>query len=134
MPPPLAFTKRKIVKRTSYRKLDPASPQAILEKAFDTLWRQNGGPELVEGFPFDAFWFDRSRPDLKIAIEIDGGIWSQGSHTRGLGYTRMCRKNNAAVLAGWRLFRLTSNMLEDDPYKHLQPIINLIRSESGEFR
>lgn len=118
------------VKRTSYRRLDPASPQANLERAFDTRWRQCGGPELVEGFPFEAFWFDRSIPALKIAFEIDGGIWSNGSHTRGVGYNTMCRKNNAALLAGWRVFRFTSTMLSD-PFAYIVPVVELVLKETS---
>jgi len=51
--------------------------------------------------------------DQLIAIEAEGGTWVQGRHTRGAGFRSDCDKYNHAVLQGWRIFRITTDMLED---------------------
>lgn len=50
---------------------------------------------------------DFAWPLQKVALEVDGGTWSGGRHTRGDGFERDCEKQAALVLAGWRLFRAT---------------------------
>lgn len=55
--------------------------------------------------------FDFAWPDLKIAVECEGGAWSGGRHTRGAGFIGDCEKYNAAALAGWRVFRFTGDMI-----------------------
>ena len=47
------------------------------------------------------------------AVEIEGGTWSGGRHTRGAGYEADCIKYNIATLKGWRVLRFTSGMLGD---------------------
>ena len=51
---------------------------------------------------FDWAW----TPHL-IALEIDGGVWVRGRHTRGAGFMRDQEKTNHAALLGWRVFRCT---------------------------
>ncbi len=56
--------------------------------------------------------FDFSWPGQQIAAEVEGGTWSGGRHTRGKGYENDCRKYNAAILHGWRVYRFTSDMVK----------------------
>jgi hypothetical protein len=44
-----------------------------------------------------------------VLIEIEGGIWNQGRHTRGFGYANDVRKYNDYMLAGYKLIRFTSD-------------------------
>ena len=44
---------------------------------------------------------------LKIGIEIEGGVWSCGAHTRGKGFIEDMEKYNAAVTLGWVILRFT---------------------------
>jgi very-short-patch-repair endonuclease len=46
--------------------------------------------------------FDFAYPEIKLAIEVDGGTWTQGRHTRGQGYENDAEKCNQAVLQGGR--------------------------------
>ena len=48
-----------------------------------------------------------------FAVEIEGGTYSRGRHTRGSGFAEDCRKYNAAAAMGWRVFRFTAEMIED---------------------
>ena len=53
--------------------------------------------------------FDFAIPREKIAIEIEGGIFTGGRHVRGVGFEKDCEKYNCALLLGWRVLRFSSN-------------------------
>ncbi len=59
------------------------------------------------------FRFDFAIPDHMLAIEVDGGTWSGGRHTSGVGFRNDCVKTNLAVLHGWRVLRFTADMVRD---------------------
>lgn len=85
-----------------------------LQRHFELRWRAAKGPELVTEHVFHLrrkWRFDYAHPASKVAIEIEGGIWSGGRHTRGKGYQEDCQKYNAAALLGWRVFRLTDRLM-----------------------
>jgi hypothetical protein len=42
-----------------------------------------------------------------VALEIEGGAFTHGRHTRGRGYVADMEKYNAAEQLGWQLFRVT---------------------------
>ena len=50
--------------------------------------------------------FDFAWPGRMVAVEIEGGVWSKGRHTRGYGFMNDCEKYNAASALGWRLYRI----------------------------
>ena len=52
------------------------------------------------------FRFDFAWPEQKVALEIDGGIWSRGAHGRGWGIARDQEKGNLAATLGWRVLRV----------------------------
>lgn len=55
--------------------------------------------------------FDWCWPDRMLAVEVDGGVWTQGRHTRGAGYEEDCRKLNRATILGWRVLRFTTRQV-----------------------
>jgi hypothetical protein len=57
---------------------------------------------------FDFAWLDKA-----VALEVEGGIWVQGRHSRGAGYEADAIKYNSATLLGWRVFRVTGGMVKD---------------------
>ena len=57
--------------------------------------------------PQRRFRFDYAWPKQLIALEVDGGVWTRGRHTRGSGFMRDQEKTNLAALLGWRVFRCT---------------------------
>lgn len=78
------------------------------------LLRPHGIPEPKCELLFDPVrkWrFDFAWPAQKVALEIDGGLFSEGAHTRGLALIKQMEKQNAAVLAGWRILRYTPQQL-----------------------
>ena len=62
----------------------------------------------------------------RLAIEIEGGVWTNGRHTRGSGFIRDIEKYNALTLAGWRLLRYTPQMIADDPLKVIAEIEHVL--------
>lgn len=49
----------------------------------------------------------------RLAIEVEGGIWNGGRHTSGAGFTKDIEKYNALTLAGWRVIRVTGDMVKN---------------------
>jgi hypothetical protein len=71
-------------------------------------------PEREFRFAPPRRWrFDLAWPQRKLSVEVEGGTWVQGRHTRGAGMRGDCEKYNAAVLDGWRVLRFTSDMIRD---------------------
>ena len=44
----------------------------------------------------------------KLLIEVEGGIWSNGRHTRGSGYQADMEKYNAAAILGYTVLRFST--------------------------
>lgn len=63
--------------------------------------------------PPRRWMFDFCWPERKIAVELEGGIYSGGRHTRGVGFEKDCEKYNAATKAGWRVLRYTKKSIDD---------------------
>jgi very-short-patch-repair endonuclease len=71
-------------------------------------------PECEVDFAPGRKWrFDFAWPERKLAVEVEGGTWSGGRHTRGDGFERDCEKYNAAALLGWTVLRFTTAMVDD---------------------
>src|SRR5690242_7370037 len=51
--------------------------------------------------------FDYAWRDALLALEVDGGIWVQGRHSRGSGLLKEHEKFNRAACLGWRVVRVT---------------------------
>ena len=58
-------------------------------------------------YPGRKWRIDFAIVDIKIGIEIEGGVWSGGRHTRGKGFIDDVEKYNAAATLGWVILRFT---------------------------
>ena len=47
----------------------------------------------------------------KILVEVEGGTWSGGRHTRGNGYEQDCEKYSWAAANGWAVLRFTTGQV-----------------------
>ena len=91
--------------------------QSPLERKFADLWQHITKHKLQREYRFDGTrkWrFDFAHPEARVAIEIEGGVWSGGRHTRGLGFISDCQKYNAAQRQGWSVFRLPDELINPE--------------------
>lgn len=51
--------------------------------------------------------------DMPILVEVEGGVFSNGRHTRGEGYTKDCEKYSAAAVNGWFVIRGTTEQIKE---------------------
>jgi hypothetical protein len=81
-----------------------SKPEQALTKALAS----SGLPAHVEEHRFHGTrkWrFDFAWPDQKVALEVEGGVFSGGRHVRGAGFKADCEKYNTALRMGWRVLR-----------------------------
>lgn len=96
-----------------------------IRDVFTTICRTDLRVECVKEYKFHPTrrWrFDYAIPEHKIALEVEGGVWTGGRHTSPKGFLGDIEKYNTATLMGWRVFRTTP----DDLYK--LSTINLIKA------
>jgi len=55
---------------------------------------------------FDAAWLHE-----RVAIEVEGGIFTNGRHIRSSGFLRDMAKYNAAALLGWTVLRYSPQQI-----------------------
>lgn len=76
------------------------------------LMSEMPGVEVVKEYMFHytrKWRFDYAIPELKVAIEIDGGVWDYGRHNRPQGYINDMKKLNNAISLGWYVLRFTTH-------------------------
>lgn len=118
-------------------------PQPNLTDTFEGLWRMHRPCDNWAEIPFGRreYQFDKSKPkprkwrfdvvwkEAMVAVELDGGEWVRGRHHRPLGYARDAEKINAAVAAGWKVFRFTTSMLKKDGQACVEQVAEAIRAQ-----
>ena len=98
-----------------------------LSSRFETLWAQLGGPALQKEYQFHPprkWRFDYCHREKMIAIELHGGIWSEGRHVRGGGFLRDREKMNQAQLDGWIVIELGTGQITA---ANLEPLIERMK-------
>jgi len=66
-----------------------------------------------KAIPGRQFRFDLAYIKSKILIEIHGGTWSGGRHTRGIGFKDDREKMNEAQTLGYDVYEFTSEDVEN---------------------
>jgi len=56
--------------------------------------------------------FDFAWPELKFAVEVEGGAFVNGGHNRGAGFTADLLKYHNARLLGWDLYRCDGRLIK----------------------
>lgn len=77
------------------------------------VFEATGYPCVVELlFHSTRRWrFDYAIPAAQVAIEVEGGAYTQGRHTRGRGFEADMEKYNTAEAMGWHVLRVTPERL-----------------------
>ncbi len=85
-----------------------------MSTAFAAICVSIGLTEPVEEYRFcHRKWaFDFCWPECKIALEVEGSIWTQGRHTRGSGFLKDMEKYNEAAILGWRVLRCSRQQFD----------------------
>lgn len=92
----------------------PTEPAPVPVSRFERMLASAGLPPPAKEHRFDPIrrWrFDYAWPAEKVALEVDGGVWTGGRHTRGAGFIKDMEKLNEAVVAGWRVVRVVPSKL-----------------------
>ena len=117
---------RKLIKKHRKKAIIPNAPSK-LEEAFKRTWRAWAidlpAPVYEYGFHKTRLWrIDFAWPDHKLAVELEGGIWTNGGHTRPLGFLEDIEKYNALTEAGWRILRFAQPHVEEQPFAMIEQI------------
>lgn len=102
-----------------------------LEAVMDLQFRAVGlKPERQYRFHDVRKWrLDFAFPDAKVAIEVDGGTFTGGRHTRGRGYAEDCRKRAEAMLLGWRVLNATGEQVKSgEALRWTQALLALVEA------
>lgn len=71
--------------------------------------------------------FDFAMPERKIAIEVDGGVYSGGRHTTGKGFEADLEKLNRATTLGWRVLRYSTGMVQRGVLADIEAVLGVLR-------
>jgi len=92
----------------------PTRKPSVLERKFSLYWLAVKGPKLEAEFKFceSRRWkSDFCHVASKTLIELEGGLYINGGHSRGAAYEKNLEKYNEAQFLGYHLFRLGPNMI-----------------------
>jgi very-short-patch-repair endonuclease len=80
----------------------------IQDRIFLAALAQAGIPAPVAEYKFHPIrkWrMDFAWPEHKVFLEVDGGLWVGGRHTRAPAMLKTWEKENTATTLGWRILR-----------------------------
>lgn len=63
--------------------------------------------------PTRKWRFDYAWPEEKLALEVEGGAFVGGRHTRGAGYVKDLEKYSEALCMGWVVLRVTPRQIRN---------------------
>lgn len=101
--------------KKAQKEIRKAERQALENELLDQM-RLAGLEEPVREYRFHPSrkWrLDFAWPARRLAVEVEGGTWVAGAHSRGKGFEEDCEKYNELALMGWRLLRFTTSMVRD---------------------
>ncbi len=62
--------------------------------------------------PVRKWRFDFCWPERMLAGELHGGVYTQGRHTQGVGFSNDCEKMSAAAILRWRVIPVTTQQFD----------------------
>ena len=79
--------------------------------------------------PIRRWRFDRAWVDHKVAVEIEGGAFSDGAHVRGAHFRSDIEKYAEALMLGWRVLRVMPEHVTNG--RAIQWVVTLVASKSS---
>ena len=115
--------------KSKRRKAKPQKPENHAELLARWLvFHGLPAPVLEHKFhPHRKWRIDLAWPELKLAVEIEGGVFTRGRHVRPVGFLRDIEKYNTANVLGWSLLRVVPSQVEEsDPTRQENPSLREI--------
>jgi len=81
-----------------------------------------------QAIPGRKFRFDFAFLRERLLVEINGGTYNGGAHSRGVGLNRDYEKGNLAVIHGWRLLSFDTKQVKSGAA--LEVVEQLINNQS----
>jgi hypothetical protein len=102
----------------------------------DKIIKKELGLEVVKEYRFHPkrrWKFDYCITSHMIAIEVEGGVYSNGRHTRGSGFIGDMEKYNTATSMGWRLVRILPGKYAD-ALRFVEQILETDKQEAAKLQ
>lgn len=117
------------------KKTRQTADAAQIRDVFTVICKTDLGVDCFKEYRFhpERRWrFDYAIPSHRIALEVEGGVWTAGRHTRPQGFLGDIEKYNTATLLGWRVFRTTpTELLTSATVNLLKQAINAGKQPCG---
>jgi len=78
-----------------------------IQSVYGLSWER----EYYFAYPKFKYRFDYAIPSLKVAIEVEGGVYIYGRHNKPAGYEEDCIKYSLAAAMGWTVLRFTTRQI-----------------------
>ncbi len=88
----------------------PKTPAYPCRDLYSKVMQERFGEECWAEWQFCAerkWRLDYAWPRWKVGVEIDGGLWTGGRHSGGIGQKKDLEKMNAAAELGWLVLHYT---------------------------
>jgi very-short-patch-repair endonuclease len=120
--------KKIVIKKTTKERKDKpvkkANTYALFQKSLESFLGCKIDSEVR--FMITRHRFDFAIVDKKIAIEIEGGIHTNGRHTRGVGFQNDMIKYNKAAELGWVVLRYSpAETKKTSTFEQIKNVLNL---------
>jgi hypothetical protein len=97
-----------------------ADKKSLLTQALDYAFLSGEAPQFEAPEPEyhalgDRRRFDYAWPARKVLVEVHGGVFISGGHTRGSGFIADRQKMRSAAIDGWLVLEYVTTELEEDP-------------------
>lgn len=108
----------------------PAPEQEYRFAAMATGGTGEGVRKRLKAARLKDWRFDFAWPDLMLAVEVEGGAWVGGRHTRGKGFIEDLKKYQEAQRMGWTIYRTAGELIKNG--EAVRTIKELIQTKMAE--
>ncbi len=91
----------------------PSNLEAMFWLQLRAAGIQEGWTQQVKAVPGRQFKFDFCHAERRILVEVQGGNYQHGAHSRPMGLKRDYTKANLAQRHGWKIYQFDGDMVND---------------------